>query len=118
MAHNAGASLQSGIDSEKLAKVWEFNTSPLFTVAERTALEFAIAAASQPNDVSDELFGRMKHHWTEGEIVEITALVSYFGFMNRFNDTMATPLEDAPAHVAETHIAQHGWSIGKHGPQS
>lgn len=114
MAHNAGASLQTGTDSEKLAKVWEFRTSPLFSEKERVALEFAIGAASQPNDVSDELFARMKQHWSEGEIVEIAALVGYFGFMNRFNDTMATPLEDEPAHTAEKHIAQHGWSIGKH----
>lgn len=115
MAHNAGGSLRSGIKDEKLAAVWEFRTSPLFDDRERVALEFAIAAASQPNDVTDELFARMKQHWSEGEIVEITALVAYFGFMNRFNDTMATPLEDEPAEVAAKHIAAHGWSIGKHG---
>jgi alkylhydroperoxidase family enzyme len=114
MAHNAGGSLRSGIKDEKLAAVWEFRTSPLFDNRERVALEFAIAAASQPNGVTDELFARMKQHWSEGEIVEITALVAYFGFMNRFNDTMATPLEDEPAAVAEKHIAVHGWSIGKH----
>jgi alkylhydroperoxidase family enzyme len=115
MAHNAGGSLRSGIKDEKLADVWEFRTSPLFNDKERIALEFAIAAASQPNDVTDELFERMKRHWSEGEIVEITALISYFGFMNRFNDTMATPLEEEPIHVAEKHIAKHGWKLGKHG---
>lgn len=114
MAHNAGGSLRSGIQDEKLAAVWEFRTSPLFNDKERVALEFAIAAASQPNDVTDELFERMKGFWSEGEIVEITALISYFGFMNRFNDTMATPLEDEPIHVAEKHIAKHGWKLGKH----
>jgi alkylhydroperoxidase family enzyme len=115
MAHNAGGSLRSGIKDEKLAAVWEFRTSPLFDERERVALEFAIAAASQPNDVTDELFDRMKRRWSEGEIVEITALIAYFGFMNRFNDTMATPLEDEPIEVAEKHIAQHGWKLGKHG---
>ena len=115
MAHNAGGSLRSGIDEKKLAAVWEFHVSPLFDVRERVALEFSIAAASQPNDVSDELFARMKQHWSEGEIVEIVALVAYFGFMNRFNDTMATPLEDEPIAVAEKHIAAHGWKLGKHG---
>lgn len=115
MAHNAGGSLRSGIKEEKLEKVWEYKTSPLFTEAERVALDFAIAAASQPNDVTDELFDRMKQHWTEGGIVEITGLIAYFGFMNRFNDTMATPLEEEPIHVAEKHIAQHGWKPGKHG---
>lgn len=114
MAHNAGGSLRSGVKEEKLAAVWEFRTSPLFDERERVALEFAIAAASQPNDVTDELFARMKQHWSEGEIVEITALIAYFGFMNRFNDTMATPLEDEPIAVAEKHIAAHGWSVGKH----
>ncbi len=114
MAHNAGGSLRSGIKDEKLAAVWEFRTSPLFDDRERVALEFATAAASQPNDVTDELFARMKRHWSEGEIVEIAALISYFGFMNRFNDTMATPLEDEPIEIAEKHIAAHGWKLGKH----
>ena len=115
MAHNAGGSLRSGIKDEKLAAVWEYQTSPLYTPAERVALEFAMAAASQPNEVTDELFERMKQHWSEGEIVEITALIAYFGFMNRFNDTMATPLEEEPAELAEKHIAKHGWKLGKHG---
>lgn len=78
------------------------------------ALEFSIAAASQPNDVSDELFERMKQHWTEGQIVEITAVVAMFGFMNRWNDTMATPLEEEPVEVGEKHLAKSGWSTGKH----
>lgn len=114
MAHNAGGSLRSGVKDEKLAAVWEYKTSPLFTDAERVAIEFAIAAAAQPNDVSDELFERMKMQWSEGQIVEIVSLIAYFGFMNRYNDTMATPLEDEPAEVAEKHIAAHGWNIGKH----
>ncbi|MBX3649892.1 MAG: hypothetical protein KF771_00795 [Burkholderiales bacterium] len=117
MAHNAGGSLQQGIPAEKLEKVWEFRSSPLFGEDERVALEFAIAAASQPNDVSDGLFERMKQHWNEGQIVEITALISYFGFMNRWNDTMATPLEDHPIEKAEKHISAHGWSVGKHRPR-
>lgn len=114
MAHNAGGSLRSGIQDEKLAAVWEYASSPLFTDAERVAIEFAIAAAAQPNDVSDALFDRMKQHWSEGAIVEIVSLIAYFGFMNRYNDTMATPLEDEPAEVAEKHIAAHGWNVGKH----
>jgi alkylhydroperoxidase family enzyme len=114
MAHNAGGSLQQGIPADKLDQVWEYRTSPLFSEAERVVIEFAIAAASQPNDVTDEMFERMKRNWNEGQIVEITALVSYFGFMNRWNDTMATPLEEEPIEVAEKHAAKHGWSVGKH----
>jgi hypothetical protein len=34
--------------------------------------------------------------------------------MNRYNDTMATPLEEEAIPIAEKHIAKHGWKIGKH----
>lgn len=114
MAHNAGGSLQQGIPEEKLAAVWEYRTSALFTEAERAALDLAIAAGAQPNEVTDDMFDRVKRHWTEGQIVEIVALVSFFGFMNRYNDTMATPLEDEPIAIAEKHIANQGWKLGKH----
>ena len=114
MAHTAGASLRLGIEEKKLDAVWEFRTSALFDAKERVALEFAIAAASQPNDVSDELFNQLKQHWTEGQIVEIAGVVAMFGFMNRWNDTMATPLEAEPIEVGEKHLAAHGWTVGKH----
>lgn len=114
MAHTAGGSLRFGVDEKKLAAVWEYGTSPLYTEAERVALDFAIAAASQPNVVTDELFERMKRHWTEGQIVEIAATVSLFGFLNRWNDTMATPLEEEPIEVAEKFLAPRGWSVGRH----
>ena len=116
MAHTSGVSLRDGIKEEKLDKVWEYKTSPLFTDAERVAIDFAIAAASQPNDVTDELFEQMKKHWSDGQIVEITGLIAYYGFMNRYNDTMATPLEEEPIREAEKHIAKHGWKLGKHQP--
>ena len=114
MAHTAGASLRLGVDEAKLAAVWEYRTSPLYSARERVALDFAIAAASQPNAVDDALFDEMKRHWSEGEIVEITAVVSLFGFMNRWNDTMATPLEEEPIEVGERVLAATGWTPGKH----
>ena len=114
MAHNAGGSLQQGVAEDKLAAVWEFRTSPLFSEAERAALEFTIAAGAQPNEVTDEMFDLMKKHWTEGQIVEIVAVISFFGFMNRYNDTMATPLEAEPIEAGEKFLASHGWEAGKH----
>jgi alkylhydroperoxidase family enzyme len=114
MAHTAGGSLRAGIDEQKLDAIWEYRTSPLYSERERIALDFALAAAAQPNAVTDELFARMKQHWSDVEIVEITAVVALFGFFNRFNDTMATPLESEPIEVGERHLASHGWNIGRH----
>lgn len=114
MAHTAGAALQLGIEDRKLESVWEFRTSALFPAAERAALEVAIAGAAQPNEVTDELFAELKRYWSEGQIVEIVAVISMFGFMNRWNDTMATPLEEKPSHVGEKHLKKSGWKVGKH----
>lgn len=114
MAHSAGASLRLGIAQDKFDAVWEYRSSPLFSEAERVAIEFTAAASAQPNDVTDELFARMKRHWSDGQIVEITGVIALFGFLNRWNDTMATPLEEEPVHVGEKFLAGHGWSAGKH----
>lgn len=114
MAHNAGLALQLGIEPVKFEAVWEYSTNPLYTEAERVALDFALAAASVPNAVDDALFSSMKTYWSDDQIVEITGVISYFGFMNRWNDTMATPLEQEPQEVGEKYLSLHGWSAGKH----
>lgn len=114
MAHTAGAALRLGVDATRLEQLWEYQTSPRFSPAERVALDFALAAGSVPNAVDDELFARMKEHWCDDDIVEITGVIALFGFMNRWNDTMATPLEEEPVEVGEKHLAKQGWTGGKH----
>jgi uncharacterized peroxidase-related enzyme len=114
MAHTAGGALRLGVDERKLEALWEYRASPLYTDAERAALDFALAAASVPNEVTDETFAAMRSHWTEDQMVEIVGVISLFGFMNRWNDTMATPLEHEPMEVGERFLARGGWSAGKH----
>jgi uncharacterized peroxidase-related enzyme len=115
MAHTAGGALHFGVEERKLAAVWEFRTSPLFSEAERVTLDFAIAAASVPNGVTDDMFADLRKHWSEDQIIEIGAVVATFGFLNRWNDTMGTPLEEEPLGVGERFLAPHGWTPGKHG---
>ena len=113
-AHTVLGAKNFGVDDARLAQLWEFRTSALFSEKERVALEFALAAAQQPNAVTDELFAELRRHWSEEEIVEILGVVAMFGFLNRWNDSMATPLEPAAASVGEKFLAQHGWTPGKH----
>jgi uncharacterized peroxidase-related enzyme len=114
MAHTAGGALHFGVEEQKLASVWEYQTSPLYTEAERVTLDFAQAAASSPNTVSDKMFTALRTHWTEEQIVEIVGVIALFGFLNRWNDTMATPLEDEPIEVGQKYLARGGWKVGKH----
>ena len=115
MAHTAERAAKT--KPEKLDAVWEFRTSPLFTEAERVALDFTIAAASVPNGVTDEMFAELRKHYSEDQIVDIVAVISLFGWLNRWNDTMGTPLEDEPLEYGEKYLAPRGWTAGKHAPR-
>ena len=115
MAHTASAALHFGIAEEKLAAVREYKISPLYSPAERTALDLAAAASSIPNAVTDPMFAELRKHWSEEQIVEIVSAIAATGFVNRWNTTMTTPLEPEPLEAGEKHLARHGWSPGPHG---
>ncbi len=115
MAHTASGALHFGIDPAKLAALEDFPGSPRFDAAEKAALTLAVAASAVPNGVTDAMFGELRRHWSEEQIVEIVATIAMAGFLARWNGTMATPLEDEPLAVARQHLAPHGWSAGIHG---
>jgi alkylhydroperoxidase family enzyme len=115
-AHTIHGLSQADVDQVRLVDLWDYSTSPLYTPAEKAAMDFASAAASVPNGVTDELMARLKKYWNDDQIVEIMAVIALFGFLNRWNDSLATPLEEAPAACADELLGQHGWGIGKHQP--
>ena len=100
-AHTAHGAASLGVPEEKIAAVWEFDASPLFTPAERAALRVAMRAALTPNATEDADMAALGQHFDEEQIVEIVSVIALFGFLNRWNSTFETPLEDAPAQTAE-----------------
>ncbi|MDQ6630001.1 MAG: carboxymuconolactone decarboxylase family protein [Pseudomonadota bacterium] len=100
---------------EKIRAVWEFETSPLFSAAERAALRLGYHAALVPNEATQADFEELKKHFDDGQIVEIVATIALFGYLNRWNDTMATTLEPRAVEVANRAIEAVGWQAGKHG---
>ncbi len=114
-AHMANLSKIYKASEEKISKVWEFETSAVFSDAERAALRLAYKGALVPNEVSEEDFAEAYKHFDETQVVEIVASLALFGFLNRWNDTMATELEELPAVIAEETLAgSFGWEAGKH----
>ena len=114
MAHTAGGAARLGVEQQKIDAVWEYQTSPLFTAAERAALDVAVAAGCVPNAVTDAMFMQLRMHWSDEQVVEIVGVIAMFGFLNRWNDTFATPLEAEPMEFGEQHLAAQGWDAGKH----
>ena len=100
-AHTALAAERYGATKEKIDNIWEYKTHPLFSEAERAALDFSIAAASIPNAVDDQISDNLKKYWDEGEIVEILGVISLFGFLNRWNDSMGTKMEEGAIETGE-----------------
>jgi alkylhydroperoxidase family enzyme len=113
-AHTA-SNAAHGAGSEKVAAVWDYERSPLFSEAERAALRFAQLAGQAPSGVQDEDVAELKRHYSETEIVELLAVVALYGFFNRWNDSLAIPLEATPLSFAQATIAAHGWEVGNHG---
>ena len=80
-----------GVATEKIKSVADYATSPLYTEAERVALEYADAMTITGRDVSDELFARLREFYTDEEIVELTAVIAWENSSSKFNRALRVP---------------------------
>jgi alkylhydroperoxidase family enzyme len=117
-AHTAAHAAHLGVDEAKLAELWSFETSDRFDEAERAALRLALRSGQHPNAVTDADVDACREHFTDEQITAVVAVCSLFGFLNRWNDTMATTLEDVPLATAERVLAGQGWTVGRHAAAS
>ena len=113
-AHTIRAAERYGAEEEQLKNIWEYRTHAAFNDAERAALDFALAASSIPNAVDDDIQDRLHAHWDEGEIVELLGVIALFGYLNRWNDSMATTIEEGAEMSGIDLLGDHGWDRGKH----
>ncbi|MDE2394471.1 MAG: carboxymuconolactone decarboxylase family protein [Burkholderiales bacterium] len=114
-SHMANLSSLYEASDEKIAALWNFEKSALFSPAERAAIALALKAGAQPNEAGAADFELLKKYYDDSQIVEIVAAIALFGYLNRWNDTMATALEPYPTQVAERALGTVGWEAGKHG---
>ena len=113
-AHTILGSQRFGADEDRLKDAWNYENSDHFTDAEKAALKYAHAAASIPNAVDDEIAAELHKHWEDDDIVEITAVIALFGYLNRWNDSMGSALEDLPIDAGNKYLDKTDWDIGKH----
>jgi alkylhydroperoxidase family enzyme len=115
-AHALVAAKQHGISQEKLDDIWEYKTSQYYNDAEKSAINLAIASASIPNEVNENIINDVLKYWTEIELIELISAIALYGFLERWNSSLATQLEDSPTILATKLFDQHGinWNSGKH----
>lgn len=113
-AHTIRAAERYGATQEQLDNIWEYKTHASFNDAERAALNLALHASTVPNSVSNEIAEEARKHWNEGEIVELMGVIALFGYLNRWNDSMGTEMEDGAIESGNDLLSKKGWSVGKH----
>jgi uncharacterized peroxidase-related enzyme len=115
MAHTAHAAAENGVAIGKIKAVFDCGGNAQFSDAEQAALIVARHAGETPNNVSDTDFNALHEHFSEDETLEIIAVIALFGFLNRWQATLALTLEDGPRAFAESNLTDIGWKIGRHG---
>ena len=83
-----------GIPNEKILALEEYATSPLYDGAERAALEYADAITLSDRDVTDDLFARVRRHFDDDEIVELTAAIAWENSSSKFNRALRVPSQN------------------------
>jgi uncharacterized peroxidase-related enzyme len=113
-AHTSHSAERAGVAEAKVEAAFEFETSDLFDAKERAALRLARDSALVPNEATDAHFDALREHYSDEEIVELVSVISLFGWLNRWNDTLATELEQGPRSFAQEHLLKKGWELGAH----
>lgn len=113
-AHTIRAAERYGAGKEQMDNIWDYQTHVSFSLAERAALDFALAASIIPNSVDDKIAENLRTYWNDGEVVEILGVVSLFGYLNRWNDSMGTEMEEGAIESGEKLLSNKGWNTGKH----
>jgi len=100
IAHTAVTGRRLGMTTQFETALTNYQTSPLITGAQRAALRVARSAAVVPGEVTDEEFEDLKQYFNTEQIVEITAVISLFGFFSRWAQLIDPSLEIPTAMYA------------------
>jgi alkylhydroperoxidase family enzyme len=80
-----------GVSEEKITALPEYARSPLFSEAERAALEYADSMTVTGREVPDEVFERLRRFYEEDAIVELTATIAWENCSSKFNRALRIP---------------------------
>ena len=101
VAHHKPFLAVEGVSPAGVDRLLDYRDHPEFDLVDRLVVEYAIVATEQPNRLPESLFARLRQHFTEAQIVELTLRITLCGFFNKFNDALQIDEEpEAAARVA------------------
>ena len=116
-AHTIRAAERYGASQERLENVWDFENQNCFSDKEKAALRFAQEASIVPVNVAEETENQLQVYWSDDDVVEIMGVIALFGYLNRWNDVMATSLEEDANTSGQDLLKGISWTSGKHKAQ-
>ena len=88
VAHHKPFLMVEGLSSGAVDSLLDPNGHPELDAVDRLVVEYATQAWETPNRIRTALFDRLRAHFSEAQIVELTLRITLCGFFNRFNDAM------------------------------
>ena len=113
-AHTIRAAERYGSTSQRLETIWDFENQVCFSDAEKAALRFTKEASMVPVSVTEDTEKQLHIYWSDDDIVEIMGVIALFGYLNRWNDSMGSALEDLPIEAGNNLLGDTDWEVGKH----
>ena len=109
-AHTSHGAERAGTKEEKIAEILNYSESDYYSDEERAVLDLAFASGRAPNISNAAHFNELKKYFSDDQIIDIVSVISMFGFLNRWNDTLGTKLEDVPKDFVEEKLKPLGWA--------
>ena len=109
-AHTSHGAERAGMKEEKIADILNYSESKNYTDKEKALLDLAFASGITPNKTTQSHFDNLKKYFSKKEIIDIVSVIALFGFLNRWNDTMGTILEEVPESFVENKLRPLGWT--------
>jgi uncharacterized peroxidase-related enzyme len=88
VAHHKPFLAVEGVSAAGADRLLDYRDHPELGEADKLVVEYAIAAWDHPNRIPEALFRRLREHFSEAQIVELTLRITLCGFFNKFNDAM------------------------------
>ena len=108
-AHTSHGAERAGVSANKISDILKYTESDLYDDKEKALLDLAFAAGKTPNECNKNHFDQLKKYFSKKEIIDIVSVISLFGYLNRWNDTLGTVLEDIPEEFVEDNLKPLGW---------
>jgi len=97
VSHHAPKLAVAGISEAGAARLLDYKAHPELDDVDKLVVEYAIAVTNSWNRTGDEIFARLREHFTDAQIVEMTWRTALCGAFNRFNDILRLDIEDGIA---------------------